>query len=106
MGADSLRPQTTRQASGHADPPSQGQPPASGSPQSGIRALPHIFGRGDDTVGNPRRAQIAQFELFELVLLLKLDQQFPVEQFEADSTLPSQRRDPGRALGSGRPSEG
>ena len=24
-----------------------------------------------------------QFELFELILLLKLDEQFPVEQFEA-----------------------
>ena len=49
-------------------------------------------GRGDDTVGNPRRAQICQFELFELILLLKLDKQFPVEQFEANisqSTVPS-----------------
>ena len=50
------------------------------------------FGRGDDTVGNPHRAQISQFELFELILLLKLDKQFPVEQFEAtvsQSTVPS-----------------
>ena len=47
-----------------------------GAPGSGI-------GRGDDTVGNPHRAQISQFELFELVLLLKLDKRFPVEQFEA-----------------------
>ena len=36
------------------------------------------LGRGDDTVGNPHRAQISrstisQFELFELILLLKLD---------------------------------
>ena len=31
------------------------------------------IGRGDDTVGNPHRAQISQFELFELILLLKLD---------------------------------
>ena len=40
------------------------------------------FGRGDDTDGNPHRAQISQFELFELILLLKVDKQFPVEQFE------------------------
>ena len=52
------------------------------------------FGRGDDTVGNPHRAQISQFELVELILLLKLDKQLPVEQFEAtviisvNSTLP------------------
>ena len=41
------------------------------------------FGRGDDTVGNTHRAQISQFELFELILLLKLDKSYPVEQFEA-----------------------
>ena len=38
--------------------------------------------------GNPHRAQFVQFELF---LLLKLDRQFPVEQFEAtvsQSTVP------------------
>ena len=29
------------------------------------------FGGGDDTVGNPHRAQIYQLELFELTLLLK-----------------------------------
>ena len=40
-------------------------------------------GRGENTVGNPHRAQISQFELFELILLLKLDKHFPVEQFEA-----------------------
>ena len=50
-------------------------------------------GRGDDSVGKPSssshlsirvfRAQFSLLELFELVLLLKLDQQFPVEQFEA-----------------------
>ena len=51
-----------------------------------------LAGRGDDTVGNPRRAQICHFELFELVLLLKLDKLFPVEQFEAaasQSAVPS-----------------
>ena len=51
-----------------------------------------IVGRGDDTVGNPHRAQIVQFELFDFILLLKLDKQFPVEQFEAaasQSTAPS-----------------
>ena len=41
------------------------------------------IGRGDDTVGNPHRAQICQSELFELILFLKLDKQLPVEQFEA-----------------------
>ena len=38
------------------------------------------------------RAQISQFELCELILLLKLDKQFPVEQFQAavsQSTVPS-----------------
>ena len=42
-----------------------------------------VIGRGDDKVGNPHRAQISQFELFELILLLKLDENFPGEQFEA-----------------------
>ena len=56
-----------------------------------------VFGRGDDTVGNPHRAQIYQFELVELklsnlsffgfVLVLKLDKQFPVEQFEASRAI-------------------
>ena len=48
--------------------------------------------RGDDTVGNPHRSRISQLELFELVLLLKLDKRFPVKQFEATasrSTVPS-----------------
>ena len=51
-----------------------------------------VFRRGDDAVGNPHRAQVVQFELFELVLLLKLEKQFPVEQFEAivsQSAVPS-----------------
>ena len=50
------------------------------------------FRRGDDTVGNPHRAQIYKFELFELIPLLKLDKQLLVEQFEAtvsQSTVPS-----------------
>ena len=50
------------------------------------------LGRGDDTVGNPHQAQITQFELFELILLLKLNKQLPVERFEAtasQSTVPS-----------------
>ena len=49
-------------------------------------------GRGDDTVGNPHRAQNYKFEFFELILLLKLDEQLPVKQFEAavsQSTVPS-----------------
>ena len=58
-----------------------------------VRA-PHapFFGRGDDTAGCPHRAKISQFELFELILLLILDKQFPFEQFEAtasQSTVPS-----------------
>ena len=50
------------------------------------------FGRGDDTVGNPHRARIPQFELFELILFSNLDKQLPVERFEAtvsQSTVPS-----------------
>ena len=45
------------------------------------------FGRGDDTVGNPHRAHISQFELFELILLLKSDKQSPVEQIEASRAI-------------------
>ena len=41
------------------------------------------FGRGDDAIGNPHRAQFSQFELFELTISLKLDKQLPVERFEA-----------------------
>ena len=54
--------------------------------------LKQSVGRGDDTVGNPHRTQIYQIELFKLILLLKLDKQLPVEQFEAavsQSTVPS-----------------
>ena len=50
------------------------------------------FGRWDDMVGNPHRAQISQFELFELFVLSKLDKEFPVEEFEAtvsQSAVPS-----------------
>ena len=49
-------------------------------------------GRGGDTVGNPHRPQISRFELFELILLLKLGKRFPVERFEAavsQSAVPS-----------------
>ena len=56
--------------------------------------------RGDDTVGNPHRARISQFELFELALVLKLDKRFPVEQFEAtvsQSTVSSHPPRNGRA---------
>ena len=51
-----------------------------------------LLGRGDDTVGNPRRAQTSQFEFVELTILLQVDKRFPVEQFEAtvsQSTVPS-----------------
>ena len=40
-------------------------------------------GRGDDTAGNPHPGQSSQFELFELILLLKLDKQLLVQRFEA-----------------------
>ena len=49
------------------------------------------FGRGDDTGGDPHGAQISQFELFELILLI-FDKQLPVEQFEtavSQSAVPS-----------------
>ena len=54
---------------------------------------PVKFGRGDDTVGNPHRAQISQFELFELTLLLKLDTGAPCRairghRISVNSTLP------------------
>ena len=58
------------------------------------RARRFLPGRGDDTVGNPHRAQIYQFELFELTLLLQERKQFSVEQFEAavsQSTVSSPR---------------
>ena len=45
------------------------------------RTSPEV-GRGDDTVGDPHRAGISQLELFELILLLKLDKYFSIEQFE------------------------
>ena len=41
------------------------------------------YRKGDDTVGNPHRTRISQFDLFELILLLKLDKRFPGERFEA-----------------------
>ena len=59
--------------------------PADLSTPEGVDALAD-FGKGDDTVGNPHRAQISQFELFELILLLKLDKQLPVEQLEATAS--------------------
>ena len=55
------------------------------------------FGMGDDAVGNPHRAQlfhraqILQFDRFELILLLKLDKQFPVERFEASRAIRGSR---------------
>ena len=51
-----------------------------------------VIGSVDDTVGNPHRTQISQLELFELILLSKLDKQLPVERFEAtvsQSAVPS-----------------
>ena len=57
-----------------------------------------LFGRGGgDALGNTPsssnlsirafRAQIYQFELFELIFLVKLDKQFPVEQFKASRAI-------------------
>ena len=60
--------------------------------EQGLERFTILFGRGNDAVGNPHRAQISQFEPFELILLLKFNKQFPVEQFEAtvsQSTVPS-----------------
>ena len=59
---------------------------------SDFRGAHYHSRKGYNTVGSPPRAQISQFELFELILFLKLDKQFPVEQFEAtasQSTVPS-----------------
>ena len=39
--------------------------------------------REGDTDGNPHRAQMVWFELFEIILLVKLYKQLLVEQFEA-----------------------
>ena len=64
-----------------------------------------LIGRGDDTVGNPPRAQICQFEFFELILLLELNIRFPVERFEAtasQSAVPSPPLTPRRFGGSRR----
>ena len=41
----------------------------------------------EDTVGNPQRAQTSQFELFVLILLLKVDKPFSIEQFELTISL-------------------
>ena len=48
--------------------------------------------RGDDTLGNHHRAQLCQFELFELVISLKVYTNTHIERFEAtvsQSTVPS-----------------
>ena len=55
-------------------------------------------GRGGDTIGSPHRAQISQFELFELILLLKFDKWFPVEQFEASRAIRGSSISVSRAL--------
>ena len=72
------------------------------APQGALgRSLPAAacaaaLGRGDDTVGNPHRAQISQFEFFEFIfLLLKLDKQLPpcrairADSISVNSTFPS-----------------
>ena len=71
-----------------------GRGPAGGPKrgQKGTKGGPKLLGRGDDTVGNPHRAQTYPLEPSELILLLKLDKRLPAEQFEAtasQSTIPS-----------------
>ena len=56
-------------------------------PAEGNATKHKSIGRGHDTVGNRHRARISQFELFELILLLKLNKQLPVAQFEASRTI-------------------
>ena len=56
------------------------------------------LGRGDDTVGNPHRAQTYEFELFELIPLLRLDKQFPVERFEPTASQSAAPSRPSTAL--------
>ena len=58
------------------------RPSSTPSTRRASSAAPAL-GRGDDTVGDPHRAQIVQFDLFEFILLSKLGKQFSVEQFEA-----------------------
>ena len=73
MSGNAGRPQQGR-ASGAptlaADTPRRGDAPLE-APKAALQAV----GRGDDTDGNPDRAQISQFELFELVLLWNLHTQ-------------------------------
>ena len=48
--------------------------------------------KGDDTVGNPRRANISPVEMFELFVLLNLEKRLSIEQFEpaaSQSAVPS-----------------
>ena len=60
---------------------------------SGFRASSKSEAQADACiyVGSPHRAQISQIELFELILLSRLDKQLPVKQIEAtasQSTVP------------------
>ena len=64
-----------------------------------------FFGMGDATIGIPHRAQFPQFELFELILVLKLDKQFPVEQFEATVSQSTVASPPPLKVGSARTCE-
>ena len=56
--------------------------PPSSCPPKATPPWPPQLGRGDDTLGNPHRAQISQLEHFELILLLKVNKQFSIERFE------------------------
>ena len=44
-----------------------------------------LFGSGDDAVGNPHRAQLVPFELFELYPLIESRQAVPCRAIRGDS---------------------
>ena len=61
---------------------------------TGFDAVGSLFGRADDAVGSPYRAQSSQLELFELILLSKVSKRLPVERLEAavsQSTAPRRK---------------
>ena len=67
-----------------SDEPRRGAPADSTPP--GRRSQAATSGRGDDTAGNPRRAQIYQFELFALILLsIDIKQTIVYRAIRADS---------------------
>ena len=46
------------------------------------RERERCLGKGDDTIRIPHRAQLSPFELFEVIFLVILDRQLPVERFK------------------------